>query len=74
MQPPAIAGLGVSVRAAPYLTFDLASWLEFHGSLGVPSLFAVMVGALISLLGVALGVGMGWLKEVALERKRGKSN
>lgn len=60
---------GVLYAAASYLTFDLANWLEFQGSLGAPSLFAVMVGALISLLGVALGTGMSWLKEMALERK-----
>lgn len=62
--------LGVLYAAVPYLTFDLANWLEFQGSLGAPSLFAVMVGALISLLGMTLGVGMSWLKEAAIERMR----
>lgn len=63
---------GVLYALVPLLTFDLAHLLTFGGSL-CPNVAALIGGALVSLLGVALGSGMSWLKEVvALRTQRCK--
>ena len=62
---PLVAGLLYAL--VPLLTFDLAHLLTFGGSL-YPNVAALIGGALVSLLGVALGSGMSWLKEIVALR------